>query len=687
MRRRVLAVTTLFLLCCYSVVWGSGRERDSTLTMEQAMLRRIFEYGEQASGRRSQGSPPQNNAYTRYNIEAQRRNFTLTFVPSMYAITHGRREYAGETFMTFDVDSTGTINAKRHLNVGTVPKHATTMEPMLQYLTPTVYDETIVNGTLLSPFHHRNRHYYRYIMTPLTEGRMEIVFRPRVYNTQLVGGTAIADRATGRLLNIGYDGEYDMIRFKTRLVMNDISGPLSLFPRQVSIDARFRFLGNKVTASFNTIYGIDKTFPDTIIDSHDRTTMDTIRPYPLPQTEAEIYARYDSLKRVSDSLQTDIDADSRWKKILWDVIGDHLLNRIHGNFGKDGKGYLKLTPILNPLYMTYSSKRGFVYKFRVRLRWDFSKNSNIALFFKGGYSFKLNEFYYRAPLRYTFNSKHNGYIEIEYANGNRMTTSDVVDRIRATKPDSINWGALGLDYFNHMYEKLRVNYDLSDRWTIQPGMVYHRYTAVDKEGFRLAGKATEYNTYAPTMEVQYRPFGWRGAAYTLNYERGLKGVGNSGVDYERIEMDASWFHSITAVRSLSLRFGIGFYTDRNKEDCFLFYENFREDNLSDGWNDDWSGNFQILNRHWYNSSTYYVRANATYESPMMVLSHVPWIGRIVEIERIYVSTMAVEHLHPYTEFGYGFTNRVFSTGIFWSTKNGKFDGIGARIGLELFRDW
>lgn len=611
----------------------------------------------------------------------------------MYAITHGRREYAGETFMTFHVDSSGDISAKRHLNVGTVPKNQTTMEPMLQYLTPTVYEETIGRNYLLSPFHHLNRRYYRYIVTPLTDGRAEIVFRPRIYNTQLVSGTAIADRATGRLLYVDYDGEYDMIRFMIRLTMNDGDGPVSLFPRQVSADARFRFLGNKVTASFNTVYGIDKTLPDTIINSHDRAAMDTIRPFPLPRTEAEIYARYDSLKAArdsiaaNDSLAADIDEDSRWKKILWDVIGDKMLNRIHGNFGKNDRGYLKLTPILNPLYMNYSSKRGLVYKFRVRVRWDFSKASNIALFFKGGYSFKLNEFYYRAPLRYTFNSKRNGYIEIEYANGNRLTTSDVVDRIKATKTDSINWNALNLDYFNHMYEKLTVNYDLSDRWTIQPGMIYHRYTAIDEKGFRLAGKATKYNTFAPTMEVQYRPFGWRGAAYAVNYERGLKGVGSSGTDYERIEIDALWRHSITAVRSLSLRLGTGFYTNRSKDDYFLYYENFREDNLSDEWNDDWSGSFQILNRHWYNSSTYYVRANATYESPMMLLSHTPWIGRIVETERIYVSTMVVEHLHPYTEFGYGFTNRVFSMGVFWATKNGKFDGIGARIGLELFREW
>ena len=37
--------------------------------------------------------------------------------------------------------------------------------------------------------------------------------------------------------------------------------------------------------------------------------------------------------------------------------------------------------------------------------------------------------------------------------------------------------------------------------------------------------------------------------------------------------------------------------------------------------------------------------------------------------------------------GYGFTNRLFSIGIFVATRNIEYDGIGCRVGLELFRDW
>ena len=82
-----------------------------------------------------------------------------------------------------------------------------------------------------------------------------------------------------------------------------------------------------------------------------------------------------------------------------------------------------------------------------------------------------------------------------------------------------------------------------------------------------------------------------------------------------------------------------------------------------------------------------MRANITYESPLMTLAWIPWAGRFMEKERIYVNALTVKGLHPYMEYGYGFATRLFSTGIFVSQKNGKFDGIGFRFGVELFRQW
>ena len=59
----------------------------------------------------------------------------------------------------------------------------------------------------------------------------------------------------------------------------------------------------------------------------------------------------------------------------------------------------------------------------------------------------------------------------------------------------------------------------------------------------------------------------------------------------------------------------------------------------------------------------------------------------METERLYVSALSVKHLCPYAEFGYGFTTRLFSLGLFVANKKWKFDGFGCKVGFELFRHW
>ncbi|MFC2713867.1 MAG: DUF5686 family protein [Segatella salivae] len=135
-----------------------------------------------------------------------------------------------------------------------------------------------------------------------------------------------------------------------------------------------------------------------------------------------------------------------------------------------------------------------------------------------------------------------------------------------------------------------------------------------------------------------------------------------------------------------MRIGTGFYTRRHRHAYFLNYENFKENNIPGGWNDDWSGEFELLRSENYNTSDYYVRANFTYESPLLLLSWLPFVGHYMETERVYISALDVRNTHPYLELGYGFTSRVVSVGFFVS--NGKHNrSIGCKFGFELFRHW
>ena len=187
--------------------------------------------------------------------------------------------------------------------------------------------------------------------------------------------------------------------------------------------------------------------------------------------------------------------------------------------------------------------------------------------------------------------------------------------------------------------------------------------------------------------LTYRPWGNSGPVVALDYERGIRGFLGSDMEYERFEFDGQYNRRLSGLSSLQMRAGTGFYTHRGQGSYFLDYTNFRENNIPGGWNDEWACSFELLSRGWYNASKYYVRANVAYESPLLMLAWLPIAGRLIEKERIYVNALSVSRLHPYIEYGYGFTTRALSVGAFLAQKNWRIDGFTVRVGLELFRHW
>lgn len=148
----------------------------------------------------------------------------------------------------------------------------------------------------------------------------------------------------------------------------------------------------------------------------------------------------------------------------------------------------------------------------------------------------------------------------------------------------------------------------------------------------------------------------------------------------------SYKQKLKTMRLLNMRVGTGFYTQRST-DYFVDFANFRDNNLATGWDDDWTGQFQLLDSRWYNESNYYLRGHLSFESPLLALTWIPLIGRIVETERLYLSALSIEHHRAYYELGYGFKTRYLSTGFFANFLGGKHQGFEFKFTIELFRRW
>ena len=665
-------LTTILLSMSISI--SAINKRDSLI------LNRIYDY-HQAHTRAIDSLEDQVYAKFRYNVE--KRNPILWLIPSMYVMAKDPREYIRESYSKVLFKNANEYDISNQALSGTIRGNRKAMPTLLDYMTPNIYDIALYNGHMLSPFNKINRRFYHYTQKLQNDSTTRLEFRPKIYNTQLLNGYAIVDTNTGRIIRTLLNGEFDMLSFRTEITQGK-EGGRSIMPERCNTAATFKFMGNRISTLFDANYNCTRALPDSINEDKSRELMDTIRPIPLTETDKQIYNAYDREHQRDTTIQdTTPKKQNLWKKVFWDTIGDNLVTPISA---ESEDAYFSMSPIINPLYISYSHSRGVRYKMNFRSRFRFSTYRYLTLNPTLGYGFKEKIFYFTIPLRMTYNPKRNGYAEIVFGNGNRISNSSVMEAINKAHKDTINFDNKDMDLFKDQHLSLYNNIMLFDWFDIETGIIYHRRAALNKALMIEYGMPTEYKSFAPLVGLKFQPWLNRGPLISINYERAINGVLKSNLEYERWEFDAQWKKKIPGLRILNLRAGAGFYTNK-KDNLFVDFANFRDENLPEGWDDDWSGNFQLLSSRMYNESKYYIRGNVSYESPMMAATWIPYLGKYIEKERFYLSSVLVEHTNPYFEIGYGFTNRYISVGAFASFNGTRFDRIGVEVEFELFRKW
>ena len=708
----MIAIT---IISCLLPHWAMARRVSPRDALTDSVMQLVFGYAQTVDTTGRGGKTTY--AYTKFQMRTNKRNATLALVPTMYAVSHGvGRRFISEYYSQVRVDKDGKPTINRLLNLSTIPHRSNTMAQALRYLTPNVYGETLFQENILSPFHRSNRRYYKYSVTALPFGMAQVYAYPRIRNTQTVTTRAIVSSRTGQISLVDFEGEYDMTRFYISMVMGK-DGFKTLGPVKCDMRANFKFMGNKISGMYTSIYDLPDVMGDSLKLLPDTTVMRRVRPVRLNPDEERIYAQYrahnekqrltcDSIKQGKDTDSIKQGKDKSAKKtnavkdVLWDVVGDNLLNRISYGFGKQRQGYFRLSPIFNPLYMGYSDRKGVVYKFDLRSSYAFDENFQVAIRFRGGYSMKQHRFYFMVPLTFTYNAKHEGYLQAEMGNGNRINTNRIARRMLGVvvPKDSIGGFSPGeipvidkdhyeLTEFKDNWLRILNHWRFNPYWALELGIVSHNRIAVKPEFYKAFGYPSKYTSVAPAVGLEWRPKAEQGPVLKVDYEKGIKNFCGSNINYERMEFDMQAIHYLSRRQSLSLRFGTGFYTRKGDHWDFVDYTNFKDNNIPGGWNDNWSGEFEILSSQWYNASDYYVRANLTYESPMLLTAWLPLVGRFIEKERLYVSGLDVQQLHPYTEWGYGITTRLMTLGAFAAFRKTTFEGVGFRFGFELFRNW
>jgi hypothetical protein len=305
---------------------------------------------------------------------------------------------------------------------------------------------------------------------------------------------------------------------------------------------------------------------------------------------------------------------------------------------------------------------------------------------RAGYSFRQHQFYFTVPLRFTLDDRREAWLEAQVANGNRISNSVLFERLKAGwTADSLRLADLNLSYFRDTQLQLVAHWRPVAWMAFGTGCVFHRRSAVSHGSFRVVGHPDIYRNFAPQLNLDL--YLWRGCLLSVDYEHGVPGIMQSDIRYDRLETDWQQRWPLTQTRAVELRLGGGIYHSLSKQPYFLDYVHLRRNHVSGGWDDDWTGDFEMLDEHWYNASPRYARACLTYEAPLLMLAWIPVVGHIVERERLVLNTLLLNRLGPYAEVGYALTNRYFSVAATAAFARGQRPEVGIRLGLELFENW
>jgi hypothetical protein len=670
--------------------------------------------------------------YLKGRLKVYKRNRLIRYVPAMFRFDKTKNDYLIESLSEMHYTAPDIYDRKVKAVSSTFPRERSNVADVADYLKMNIYSPTLMNDRLLSPLDPGASKYYTYLLDSIQgeddDLQYKVRFIPKFKSTQLVVGYMWVSDQVWTIRQLHMAGVYDVVHFRVHLEMGERSTPEEFLPKKVSLDWIFRFMGNhmelKGEADIN--YHEVKYYSkgEEIRRSqkkhrHDRTesyrlTSDStslvtdkarfaeLRPRPLSQEEDSLYNDFLAYKR-----QQELFPPEKGSYAFWGQLGDALISSYRVNL--QGVGSVKCSPLLNPVLFSYSHRRGLSYKQKFKYNRYFRSTDRTLRFVPQiGYNFTYKEFYAQVKSEFLYWPQKLGMWELKVGNGNRIYSSAVLDKLKQAWSSDFDFDDAQLGIFKDVYLNLFHSIEPVNGLTVKVGASLHwrrlskNYSASDfslshgDESFFLGTVRKEYNSFAPRLRVEWTPsqyyymngrrkmnIGSKLPTFIFDYERGLQGVMNSTGQHERWELDMQQQVQLSALRSIGYRMGGGMFTRHNGM-YFVDYANFSRHNLPEGWNDEIGGTFQLLDSHWFNSSTQYWRGNITYEAPFILLRSLKrWTG-MVQQERLYGGLLFMPHLNPYVELGYGIGTHVFDFGLFVSSISGRFDTAGVKFTFELF---
>ena len=706
MNVRALCICFVLLL---SVVASAATKGDSAaVAVAERMARTIVE---ESAGVESLSAV----LYVRERVEVEKKNLLLNLFPDMTRFDKGKDCYLAELFYNIRYIHNALPEIRRLGSLSTFERSNGEMDRVLAFMTPQIFSERLFNAEQLSPLYPTNLSYYHYSTEEdfNEAGAVKICFSSRFDNIQLLkSGWVVVDNETSLPERFYAEGWDEQSRFAVEYVMGCDS--LERFVvKEINLSIDYSFAANRLgievfavfdysalqakSCSENLRRQYDITHPASelvkpAIEDFEEFAI-AHRPRPLTKGDSLVYISGGVIAR-NDTLFS-AGSDDRLMRLLW-TLGDEAVSSHSLSWGNSD---LKLSPIINPSYLSYSSSRGLAYKFSLNFKSRLSSESTLELKPEIGYNFKREELYWGVKGRLSFAPLRRASLSIDIGRESSIYSSYMLDAISSTVLDSLDFESMPFFYYRDFHIKSNIGFEVANGFELKPGVAFYKRTILDSEpGFAASGQPLKevYRQFAPNIRLSWQPgmyyyiaggkkvnIGSLAPRFALDVEQGVSGIFGSNGVYTRAEFDAQYRCRLSSSASLYMRFGAGgyFYT---KDIYFVNYSFLKNNLLPLDKGDDVRGEFQLLSSEWYNSANKYIRAAVAYESPFLAVQKLLPSARFVKNEAVYCNVLFISHLLPYTELGYGVETPYVNLGFFVSFENAEFGRLGYKISFSLF---
>ena len=654
--------------------------------------------------------------YVKELVKSEQKNLLLNIVPGMTRFDRDEDTYLAELFYKVYYMHNSLPEIKRVCAMSTFRHGSGEMELLLSFMVPNMYNEYLFGAEHLSPLFYRNHRYYIYDVdtTYMPPGHTKVLFKSKYDNMHLLkSGWVVVDDMDGMPVAFYGKGSDVQCDFAIECNMGSKGVERALVKSiDLSVDYRFAFNKLKITAQAEFDYTMVQPMmrrgelERKLNITMDNDTFSLVKPVdrfayasahrkvPLTFEDSLLYSEKDKIPKKNAPKELVNTSESNLKSFLWQV-GDGVISSHTLAWGNSD---LRLSPLIKPSYISYSSSRGLSYKLSINFRTLFSRNNMLHIRPIVGYSSKLREFYWNLHSSVSFLPMKRAMVTIDIGRDLSAYNYNMFELLELTPVDTLGAKTLSSFYYRDFYVKPNYRMEVLNGLEVMAGVNFYLRTMSDTYGYPGVDLKKEYKQVASYMRVTWHPgmfyyvndgkkvnLGSNRPRLSLDVEYGVKDFLGSEGEYTRAELDFQYRYRVSPGGVLYMRLGCGGYF-HTRDIYFVNYTFLKDNHFSIVEDSELDGEFHLLDRVWYNSANKYVRANFSYSSPFMVLQKIIPSASFIKRESLYGGLLFISSLTPYAEYGYGIETPYVNVGVFVGFEKGTYHKIGAEISFSLFRD-